>query len=107
MDDKNYKELTDFIGGQFNEVWKRFDVVDKRFEAVGSRFDYVEKRLDTLEFKFDDLRKDFVQLQSAVDAYAHKADTYFMEMAALGNKLDRHERWISIIAEKLGLKLPS
>lgn len=37
----------------------------------------------------------------------HKLILIFMEMAALGSKLDRHERWISMIAEKLGMKLPS
>lgn len=86
MEDKNYKELVNFIG-------EHFDLADKRF--------------DSLEFRFDDLKKDFRQLQTAVDAYATQANTYFMEMAALGSKLDRHERWINIIADRLGLKLPS
>lgn len=86
MEDKQYKELTDFIGGQFNRVWTEFD--KNHSEHI-------------------DMKNDFRQLQSAVDDYATKADTYFMEMAALGSKLDRHERWIGMIAEKLGLKLPS
>ena len=111
MDDKKYEELTSFIGGQFNEVWKRFDGVDQRFDGIDDKFEIMDKRIDGLdkkfEFKFEDLKKDFRQLQNAVDAYAAKADTYFMEMAALGNKLDRHERWISQIAEKVGIKLSS
>lgn len=86
MDGKDHKDLIDFIGGQFNRVDKQFDRV------------WVE---------FGDLKKDFRELQSAVDTYAHKADTYFMEIAALGNKLDRHERWIHMIAEKMGITLPS
>lgn len=54
---------------------------------------------------FEDLRKDFSNLQTSVDAYAKKADTYFQEMVMLARKVDRHEKWISQIAEKLGIKL--
>ena len=79
MEDKNYKELTDFIGGQFGRVYNEFD-------KVYNEFDRVHKRIDKIEFRLDDLKGDFVQLQSSVDAYAKKADTYFMEMAALGSR---------------------
>ncbi len=40
-----------------------------------------------LKSDFDDLRKDFSNLQTAVDAYAKKADTYFKEMTAIRNAL--------------------
>ncbi|RLG46051.1 MAG: hypothetical protein DRN92_05975 [Thermoproteota archaeon] len=49
----------------------------------------------------DDLNK----LLTAVDAYAKKADTYFQEMVMLAHKVDRHEKWLHQIAEKLGIKL--
>lgn len=51
------------------------------------------------------LRKDFTNLQSSIDAYAKKADTYFQEMVMLARKVDRHEKWIKQIANKLGIKL--
>ena len=85
MDNKDYKELVDFIAEQFTKVHVKLDQLS-------------ENKAD---------KSDVRELLNSVDAYAHKADTYFMEMAALGNKLDRHERWINAIAEKLGLKLPS
>lgn len=50
-------------------------------------------------------KKDVNDLLSAVDAYAKKADTYFQEMVALAHKVNRHEKWIQQIAEKLGVKL--
>jgi uncharacterized coiled-coil DUF342 family protein len=50
-------------------------------------------------------KEDFNNLQTAVDAYAKKADTYFQEMVMLAHKVDRHEKWIKQIAEKLGIKL--
>jgi uncharacterized coiled-coil DUF342 family protein len=61
-------------------------------------------RKETRE-EFKDLRKLFNELAMAVDAYAKKADTYFQEILALAQKVDRHERWIHQIAEKIGIKL--
>lgn len=80
-------------------------------DSVDQKVNYLDKRIDNLDkkfdFQFEDLKKDFRQLQNAVDAYAHKADTYFMEMAVLGNKVDKLERWITQVAEKVGIKLSS
>lgn len=53
----------------------------------------------------EEMQKNFSDLQSAVDSYAKKADTYFQEMVMLAHKVDRHEKWIIQIAEKLGIKL--
>ena len=53
----------------------------------------------------EEMRKDFSDLLTSVDAYAHKADGYFQEMVMLTHKVDRHEKWLLEIAEKLGVKL--
>lgn len=53
----------------------------------------------------EDLKKDFNNLQTAVDSYAKKSDAYFQEMLLLVNKVDRQERWIHLIAEKVGVQL--
>jgi len=53
----------------------------------------------------EEMKKSFSDLLSAVDSYAKKADTYFQEMVALSHKVDRHEKWIMKIAEKLNVKL--
>lgn len=53
----------------------------------------------------DEIRKGFSDLQESVDTYAKKADTYFQEMVMLSHKVDRHEKWLISIAEKLGMKL--
>ena len=60
-----------------------------------------------LEFdtKFDAMHQSFSDLQTAVDAYAKKADTYFQEMAAMRHAINRHEEAIKKIAEKTGVKL--
>jgi len=36
----------------------------------------------------EEMRKSFSDLQTAVDAYAKRADTYFQEMVALSHKVD-------------------
>lgn len=50
-------------------------------------------------------KDDFNILMSAVDAYAKRADTYFQEMVMLSHKVDRHEKWFHLIADRLGIKL--
>ena len=53
----------------------------------------------------DDIREDYSKLQESVDSYAKKADAYFQEMLMLSNKIDRHEKWLHAMADKLGIKL--
>jgi len=57
-----------------------FDAVDRRFDHVDKRFDTLEERLNIVEHKLD---------------------------RALYHELDRHERWIKQLAEKIGAKLSS
>jgi len=66
---------------------------------------YLDEKFVKIDQRFDEMKQDFVDLQTSVDAYAKKADTYFQEMLMLANKIDRHEKWLHQIAEKLGLKL--
>ncbi|MBI2123782.1 MAG: hypothetical protein HYU04_00895 [Candidatus Wildermuthbacteria bacterium] len=50
-------------------------------------------------------KEEFSTLLTSLDSYAQKADTYFQEMVMLAHKVDRHEKWIQQLAEKLGIKL--
>ena len=61
-------------------------------------------RKDLENFK-KETQKNFSDLQSAIDGYAKKADAYFQEMVMLSHKVDRHEKWIKQMADKLGIKL--
>lgn len=61
-------------------------------------------KLDFENFR-DEYKKDFNNLLTAVDEYAKKADNYFQEMVMLSHKVDRHEKWLHQVAEKLGIKL--
>lgn len=53
----------------------------------------------------EEIRKDFSDLLTSVDTYAQKAGTYFQEMVMLSHKVDRHEKWLQEIAEKVDIKL--
>jgi len=66
---------------------------------------YLDEKFINVDYKFDEIKKDFINLQTSVDAYAKRADAYFQEMVALSHKINRHEKWIQQIAEKLGIKL--
>jgi len=59
---------------------------------------------DFEKFK-EEIRQIISDLQTAVDSYAKKADTYFQEMLMIANKVDRHEKWLHQLADKLGIKL--
>jgi uncharacterized coiled-coil DUF342 family protein len=73
-------------------------------EYLDKRFSNIDKQLlDLKENKAD--KEDVNNLMNVVDAYAKKADAYFQEMVALSHKVDRHEKWLLQLAEKLGVKL--
>ena len=67
--------------------------------------EYLDDKFKNVNKRFDEMKQDFVSLQTGVDAYAKKADTYFQEMVMMSHKIDRHEKWIQQIAEKVGIKL--
>ena len=81
--EKDYSELIEYL--------------DKKFANID------EQLLDLKENKAD--KEDLNNLINAVDAYAKKADAYFQEMVALSHKVDRHEKWLLQIADKMGVKL--
>lgn len=50
-------------------------------------------------------KDEFNDLQTSVDAYAKRADTFFQEMVMLSHKVDKMDKWIHQIAQKVGIKL--
>lgn len=50
-------------------------------------------------------KNDSNDIMMAIDTYAKKADTYFQEMVMLAHKVDKIEKWVVQIADKVGLKL--
>ena len=66
---------------------------------------YLDGRFNKVEAKLETLENGFTELQESVDSYAKKADTYFQEMVVLAHKVERLEKWLQKVAEKVGVKL--
>jgi len=66
---------------------------------------YLDEKFTRIDERFEKMENSFSDLQTSVDAYAKKADAYFQEMVMLAHKVDRMEKWINEIANKIGLKL--
>jgi len=94
---KDFLELTEYLS--------------QRFDKVDTDIDYLKGKIDEMDSDITDLKEnkadktDIDNLLNAVDAYAKKADSYFQEMVMLSHKVDRHEKWLHLVAEKLGIKL--
>lgn len=78
-------------------------LTDKDIQKLASVFPTKEETLTKQDLQ--ELRNDFADLQTAVDAYAKKADTYFQEMLMLSHKVNTLEKWIHQIADKVGVQL--
>ncbi|MBI2042222.1 MAG: hypothetical protein HYT21_00495 [Candidatus Nealsonbacteria bacterium] len=76
--------------------------MDKDFSEL---IEYLDEKFVAVDKKFEEMKYDFNELQTSVDAYAKKADNYFQEMVMLAHKVDRHEKWMHQLADKLGVKL--
>lgn len=74
-------------------------------EDFSELVEYLDEKFGKVEKDFKELKDNFNLLQTSVDAYAVKADKYFQEMTMLSEKVNRHDKWLLQIAEKLGLKL--
>lgn len=73
------------------------NIIDAHREVFPSKEDFAAFQ--------EEMRKNFSDMLTSVDAYAKRADTYFQEMVMLAHKVDRHEKWLQQIADKLGIKL--
>ncbi|MFH1657474.1 MAG: hypothetical protein ABH919_03330 [bacterium] len=123
--EKDFSELVEYLDKKFNNVDGKFNDIDKKFDNIDGKFDNIDNNFNQIDNKFDIVsqkifdideklermeenkadKSDIDNLLGAVDGYAKKADTYFQEMVLLSHKVDRHEKWIQQMAEKLGVKL--
>ena len=125
---EDFSELVEYLDGKFNTIDGKFELIDGKFERVDEKFDKIDEKFDKIDGRFDKIegeigdikgeilglkenladkadKIDIDNLLTAIDGYAKKADTYFQEMVALSHKVDRHEKWLLQLADKLGVKL--
>jgi len=53
--------------------------------------EYLDKEFGEVKGDIKELKENFNSLQSSVDAYAVRADTFFQELVMLSHKVDRHK----------------
>lgn len=87
---EDYRELVEYLDKKFLRISE--EITQLRGE-VG---DIKEKMATKIEVN---------KLLDAVDAYMKQGEDYRQEMVMLAHKVDRHEKWIQQLAEKLGTKL--
>ena len=80
---------------------------NRKVDDLSGAIHFISNRFDEMSDRFDNLEKMFRDLQGAVDSYAKRADAYFQEMVMLSRQVDRHDKWIRQIAERVGVKLHS
>ncbi len=96
---EDIQKITEANQGKLEGIEQK---MDKGFEILSKEIFATRDDLKKLE---EGISEKFSNLHGSVDAYAKKADTYFQEMVMLSHKIDRHEKWLLMMADKLGLKL--
>ena len=76
------------------------DEFTKLFQHMNQRFDVIESKLDQKAEK-----SQAQELLGAIAELSADVKSYHEELLALGNKVDRLERWIHQIAQETGVKL--
>jgi hypothetical protein len=101
--DQKLEEQASLIKQGFDGQSKRIDALENRIGGVEAN---LKQDIADLEGRFDEkLQETSSSLLNAVDAYAKKANTFFEELVAIAHRMDRHEKWIHQIADKLGVRL--
>ena len=74
-------------------------IVDAHKEVFASKQDMVAFQ--------EEMGEHFSDVLTVIDTYGAKADKYFQEMVILSRQVDRLEKWIQQIANKVGIELRS
>jgi hypothetical protein len=103
----DYKNLVDFSSGQFGKINEKFEVINKKFEVINEKFDAIDKRFDAIDERLDQKadKSDIDLVLTRVNLISNKLDDYRAEQIGMQHQLDKHEKWHSQTAEKIGIKL--
>lgn len=71
------------------------EYLDEKFAEIDTKIEKLDNKVDS---KFD-------RLLDSIDKLTKAIETYHQEQVALSAKVDRHEKWIQQIAEKIEIEL--
>ena len=86
----DYRELVEFLVGQFDKVHQEFDKMNAKIDTKADKADMEEK---------------FNLVLARVAMINTKIDDYRAEQIAVQRQLDKHEKWHFAVAKKVGVKL--
>jgi transketolase len=116
--DAQFEEMREQFKRQNAQFNKQFDAVNKQFDAVNKQFDAVNKQFDRIAaivvqgFERNDRehqdmasRADMQRVLNLLDAMAKRQEISDEERLVVGHQLDRVNRWIKELADKIGYEL--
>ena len=79
--------------------------LEKKFDAVDAGFINLQEEIRDLKQGLNGLQESIQSLTVSVDKLVGAVSDLKTEYAAIVNQIDRHEKWLHLVAEKLGIKL--
>lgn len=97
---EDFSELVEYLDKKFEQTATKEEVCN-----ISVRLINVEEDLKEIKGELKILSETVHELVGAVDKLAKAVEDLLIEYSATAMKVDRHEKWILQIAEKLGIKL--
>ncbi|MFH1584898.1 MAG: hypothetical protein ABIB12_02095 [Patescibacteria group bacterium] len=79
--------------------------LDTKFGKTDQALATLQEDVIEIKREVSDLKETVHELVTAIDKLAKAVDDLRIEYSAMALQLNRHEKWIQQLAEKLGLKL--
>lgn len=100
---QDYKELIEYLDKKFQKTAQKEDLNNLASKLVTlEEFDLFKK--DTKE-EFYILKQSIQELTNSIDKLVKAITDLKTEYTVITSQLDRHEKWIQMLAEKIGIKL--
>jgi hypothetical protein len=90
----DYQDLADLMIGQFEKVYEKFDEIDRKLDQKPDKAE-VETMIKT----------EIDRVINRVVRQNDKIDDGRAEQIGIKRQLDKHEKWFSKVATKVGIKL--
>ena len=97
---ENFSELVEYLDQKFEKTATKTDVRQLGTEIVG-----VKENIKELTIRMERVEESIHALTTTIDKLAKAVDDLRVEYSAIAMQMNRHEKWIQQIAEKLGMKL--
>jgi archaellum component FlaC len=96
---EDYKELIEYLDGKFQKLATKEDLAN--FVSL-EEFDQFRKETNK---NFSDLKESLNALTTSIDNLVKIVNDLTQEYASVTSKVDRHEKWLQQLAQKLDIKL--